>query len=338
MFDYIARRSASTVLVVISVTVLVFLMMQMTPGDPAMIMLGEYATQEAVSALRHQLGLDLPLPVQYWRFMSRAVRGDFGRSIRTGQAVVDEIKSVLPATVELALVALVFTVLFGVGVGILSAVKRGSALDGVVRVVSLAGIGMPTFWLGLMLVMIVSHRLGLLPATGRLPVFTDLPRITGFHLIDSLIARDFRALGDACRHLMLPAITLSITSTATIERMTRSSMLEVLRQDYVVTARAKGLPEYTVIGKHALKNGMISVVTVLGLQFGNMLGGAALTETIFAWPGMGRLMVTAIRARDIPVVQSCVLVIAVFFSLINFVVDILYGVLNPRIRIQGGSK
>lgn len=338
MLDYIAKRFASTVVVVISVTVLVFLIMQMTPGDPVLLMLGEYATPEAIAALRHQLGLDLPLPVQYWRFMSRAVRGDFGRSIRTGQAVVEQIGAALPATVELAVVSLVLTVLFGLGTGIVSAVKRGSALDGVVRVISLAGVGMPAFWLGLMLVMAMSYKLGWLPATGRLSVFTFLPRVTGFNLVDSLLARDFRAFGDACRHLILPAITLSITSTATLERMTRSSMLEVLRQDYMVTARAKGLPERVVIGKHALKNSMISVVTVLGLQFGNMLGGAALTETIFAWPGMGRLMVTAIGARDIPVVQSCVLVIAVFFSVVNFGVDILYGVLNPRIRIQGGSE
>lgn len=338
MLDYIARRFASTVVVVICVTVLVFLIMQMTPGDPVELMLGEFATPEAIAALRSELGLDLPLSVQYWRFISRAVRGDFGRSIRTGQAVVEQIAAALPATVELALVSFLLTVLFGLGAGTASAVKRGSALDGVVRIISLAGVGMPAFWLGLMLVMVVSYRLGWLPATGRLSVFADLPRITGFHLIDSLLARDFQSFGDACRHLVLPAITLSITSTATLERMTRSSMLEVLRQDYMVTARAKGLPEYMVIGKHALKNSMISVVTVLGLQFGNMLGGAALTETIFAWPGMGRLMVTAIGARDIPVVQSCVLVIAVFFSVVNFGVDILYSLLNPRIRIQGGSK
>jgi ABC-type dipeptide/oligopeptide/nickel transport system permease component len=336
MLSYIARRSVSTIIVVFIVTVLIFSMMQMIPGDPALILLGEFATPESVLALREELGLDLPLIIQYWRFISRAVRGDFGRSIRTRQPIIDEIKVVFPATVELAFVALLFTVILGIGAGVLSAVKRGTLLDGIVRIVSLAGIGMPVFWLGLMLVLVFSFRLGLMPASSRLSVFTSIPRITGFYLLDSLLVRDFKAFCDAFKHVLLPAITLSITSTATIERMTSSSVLDALKQDYVVTARAKGLPEHVVLGKHVLRNSLIPVVTVLGLQIGSMLGGAALTETIFAWPGMGRMMVTAIQGRDMPVVQSCVLIIAVLFSFINLGVDILYGILNPRIRIQGG--
>lgn len=338
MLNYVLKRLAVTGVVVFGVSLLVFLMIQLTPGDPVLIMLGPSATPEMVDALRRDLGLDLPLPVQYWRLISRAVRGDLGRSIASGQPVASQISAALPATMELSLVALSLAVVLGIGAGVVSATRQYSLLDGFVRLVSLAGIGMPTFWLGLALVMFFSLRLNLLPAAGRLPVFIDVPIVSGFYLVDTLLARDVAAFGAAVRHIILPAVTLAAVPMATLARMTRSGMLEVLRQDYIVTARAKGLPGSLVIAKHALRNCLIPIVTVLGLQLGTMLGGAALAETIFAWPGMGRLMVTAIRARDIPTVQGCVLVVAVCFSVINLVVDVAYACINPRIRVQGQGR
>lgn len=334
MTSYILRRAGWVCVVLLGVSVVAFLIMQLTPGDPAAIMLGPEATPELLAAVRRDLGLDRPIHVQYALFLSRAIRGDFGRSIRSRQPVLSEIAVALPATVELATVALLIAVLVGVSSGIASAVWQRSPLDSVVRVLALLGVGMPTFWLGLMLIVAFALYLRILPAAGRFPPNLSLPIVTHFYLIDSLLAHDLAKHVIAWRHLVLPAITLASAPVATLSRMTRSSMLDVLNQDYLRTARAKGLRESVVVLRHGLRPSLNTVVTVFGLQMGAMLGGSALTETIFAWPGMGRLIVTGIHARDYPLIQGCILVTATIFCVINFLVDVAYGVVDPRIRLE----
>jgi peptide/nickel transport system permease protein len=292
--------------VMFGVSLIVFLLMHFTPGDPALLMLGERATEEQLQAMRQEMGLLEPLPVQYARFLGAALRGDLGRSYRSGRPVMTEVLSRLPATAELAVAAMVVAVLIGVPIGVLSAVRRYSLFDNAGMLLALLGASMPTFWLGLMLMLIFAVSLGWLPPSGR----------------DGLLS------------LILPAVTLGANAAALITRMTRSSMLEVIGQDYVRTARAKGLPERTVIYSHALRNALLPVVTVIGLQFGALLGGAVITETVFAWPGAGRLAVEAIRAKDYPVVQGAVLMLALAFAFVNLLVDLMYAFINPRIRAQ----
>jgi len=306
VWRYVVRRILLVIPVMLGVSLIVFLLMYFTPGDPALLKLGERATEEQLQSLRREMGLLEPLPVQYARFLGAALRGDLGRSYRSGRPVATEVLSRLPATAELAVAAVVIAVLVGVPVGVLSAVKRYSLLDNAGMLLALLGASMPTFWLGLMLMLIFAVHLGWVPPSGR----------------DGLIS------------LILPAVTLGANAAALITRMTRSSMLEVIGQDYVRTARAKGLPEKTVIYSHALRNALLPVVTVIGLQFGSLLGGAVITETVFAWPGAGRLAVEAIRAKDYPLVQGAVLMLALAFALVNLLVDLLYAFLNPRIRAQ----
>lgn len=306
MHKYILRRLLLLIPVIIGVTFFVFTIMSFSPGNPAQMRLGEHAPEEAVAALEEEMGLNDPFLVQYGRFLLNAVQGDFGRSYQTNNEVFDEVFSRFPATLKLTVAGLAVAVVIGIPVGILSATKQYSITDTVTMIAALLGVSMPNFWLGLMLILLFAVTLGILPSGG-----------------DTGLAS-----------LILPAFTLGTGVAAIITRMTRSSMLEVVRQDYIRTARAKGVGERRVINHHALKNALIPIVTVVGLQFGALLGGAVLTETIFSWPGVGRLMVQAIQQRDTPTVLASVVFMAVVFSLVNLLVDVLYAYLDPRIKSQ----
>ncbi len=318
----------------LGVTVIVFLMLHATPGDPAELLLGERATEKALHEVREHLGLNEPLHVQYGLFLKRLMKGDLGETIWTRQKVWTEVKQRFPATIELALVALFISCCAGMILGIISATKQYSIFDYVSMLGALAGVSMPIFWLGLVFMLIFSLNLGWLPLSGRLSIDVDLEIITNFYILDAVITRNWPAFKDAVWHIIMPAVTLSTIPTAIVARMTRSAMLEVLRQDYIKTAKAKGLSRLKVIFKHALRNAMIPVVTTIGLQFGVLLGGAILTETIFAWPGVGKWMYDAVMQRDYMVIQGGTLFIAALFVVINLCVDVLYAVINPRISVQ----
>ncbi len=307
LWKYVLRRVIMLIPVLIGISIFAFLMMHLTPGDPAQLMLGEQAPEETLAALRTRMGLDQPLPVQYVVWLGRAVRFDFGRSLRSNKPVVQELLERLPATGQLALAAVAISLVIGIPVGVISATKPNSIFDNVAMVGALAGVGMPAFWQGIMLILIFSVTLGWLPSSGRM---------------------------GGLEYIILPALTLGTASTASIARMTRSTMLEVLSQDYIRTARSKGLSKLRVVVKHALRNALIPVVTIVGLQFGYLMAGAVLTETIFAWPGIGRLIVEAINAKDFPVVQGTIMMFAVVYAFINLVVDITYAFLDPRLRTQ----
>lgn len=306
MSKYILKRLLLLIPVLIGATFIVYSIMYFTPGDPAQLILGESAPTEAIEQLREEMGLNDSLIVQYARYIGDILKGDFGRSYTSNRDVATEILSRFPATLELTVVSMILAVVVGVPIGIISATKQYSKLDSVSMILALLGVSMPNFWLGLMLIILFSLQLGMLPFNGY----------------------------GTFQHLILPAITLGTGAMAIITRMTRSSMLEVIRQDYIRTARAKGVSERKVINKHALKNALIPIVTVVGLQFGYLLGGAVLTETVFSWPGVGRLMVDAIKAKDTPMVLGSVIFISVTFSFVNLFVDILYGYLDPRIKSQ----
>lgn len=334
MASYITRRILILIPTLLGVSIIVFLMLHITPGDPAELLLGERATPESLDAMREHLGLKQPLYVQYGLFLKRLLKGDLGETIWTRQKVWVEVKQRFPATIELSFAAMVISCCLGMIFGIISATKQYSIFDYLSMLGALVGVSMPIFWLGLVLMLLFSIHLGWLPVSGRLSVGVDLEAVTHFHVLDALITRNWPALRDALWHLVLPAVTLSTIPLAIVARMTRSSMLEVLRQDYIKTARAKGLSQGRVILKHALRNALIPVVTTIGLQFGILLGGAILTETIFAWPGVGKWMYDAVVQRDYMVIQGGTLFIAAIFVVINLVVDVLYAVINPRIRVQ----
>ena len=313
MQRYALRRLLLTIPVLFGVSVLAFAIVRVVPGDPVRLIAGPDAPEDVVARIRVELGLDRPLHVQYLAFLGRAVQGDLGRSLRTRGSVVDEILTRFPATFELTTASMVVAVLVGIPLGLLSAARRATWVDYLAMGGSLSMLSMPIFWFAIVAIWIFSLQLGWLPVSGRGGAPWEW---------------------DGLRHLVLPAITLATTSIAIISRLTRSGMLEVLGREFVTTARAKGLPERAVVVKHALKNALIPVVTVVGLQYGLLLGGAVVTETIFAWPGVGRLAITSILQRDYPMVQGCVLLVAVVFVLINLAVDLLYGWLDPRIRYE----
>jgi peptide/nickel transport system permease protein len=313
---YLIRRLLLLVPVLLGVSLVVFLVLHLSPGDPAEIMLGPQATAEDVAGLRAALGLDQPLPVQYARWMAHVLQGDLGRSIRMRQPVLGEVLTRFRATLILTATALLLSTIGGITLGVLSATWPHSLVDRLSTVGSIFGASMPSFWLGLVLMVCFSLWLGWLPASG----------MYGAHGGDSLV--------DLARHLVLPAVTLAAASMTIIARLTRSTMLDILRQDFVRTARAKGLVEGAVVLRHALRNALIPAATVVGVQAGYLLGGAIFTETVFAWPGVGTLMVQGILARDFPLVQGCVLVIALVFVLFNLAVDLLYAFLDPRIRYE----
>jgi peptide/nickel transport system permease protein len=330
--NYILRRLAHTVPVLLGVATVAFLALRLIPGDPAIAMIGEKASVAEVERLREELGLNQPLPVQYVQYLTHAATLQLGRSIRTGGDVRLELVSNFAPTIELSIAALFIALLVGLPAGILAAIRRRSGVEYATMVLSLIGISMPVFWIGLMLIYWLGARAGWFPLSGTVSNTIDVPAVTHFYTIDSLLTGDLGAFGDVLWHLVLPAITLSTITLAIVSRMARSSMLEVLSSDYLTTARAKGLRESSVVLGHALKNALIPVVTVIGLQFGALLSGAVLTETVFGRVGVGRYIVTAITARDYPVVQGTVLIVAVFVVAINLVVDVLYAALDPRIR------
>jgi peptide/nickel transport system permease protein len=336
MGRYIARRLLNLIPVLLGITLLVFTFLHLIPGDPAVVMAGERATPEQVAALREQLGLNQPLPLQYLIFLGNLLRFDFGTSIISGVPIAQEIRIRWPATFELSVGAMLVAVILGIPAGVLAAVRKNSALDNLTMSGSLLGVSLPVYWLGLLLVYLFAVNLHWLPPSGRLSIeagFNFKP-VTGFYVLDALLQGNFKALQDVLAHLVLPALTLGTIPLAILARLTRSAMLEVLSQDYIRTARAKGLLERWVIFKHALKNALLPVVTIIGLQFGTLLGGAILTETIFSWPGIGSWIYEGILARDYPVVQGGVVFVAIAFVLINLLVDISYAFLDPRIQYQ----
>jgi peptide/nickel transport system permease protein len=331
MIQYVARRLILVIPVLIGVTFLTFGMLLAT-GDPTSALAGEHASPELRAAIREELGLDDPLLVQYGRFLWRMTQGDLGTSIMTRSPVQSELKQFFPATIELALAAMFLAILVGIPLGILAGYRHNSFVDLGTTFGALVGVSMPIFWLGLVLLWIFGLKLNWFPTTGRIDQDVQLQTVTNLYILDSILTGNTLALTSALHHLALPAFALATIPTAYIARITRSAMIDVLGLDYIRTARAKGLVERLVVNKHALSNALLPVVTVVGLQTGSLLAGAILTETIFAWPGMGRWIVNAIVARNFPVVQIGVMVFALIFIVVNLLVDISYGLLDPRIR------
>ena len=328
------ERLLQLVPVLLGVSLIVFVMMALTPGDPVQIMIGDQSvTPEQEAALRHGLGLDRPMYERFFIFLGNAVQGDFGTSFYHNRPVSEVIAERLPATIELSLVALIVALVTSIPLGVLAAIKRNSLLDRVATVGSLLGVSLPGFWFGILLLMLFAVHLHILPVSGRIGYSSEIAPITHFLLIDTLLRGEFSAFVDALKHIILPAITLGLPMTAILMRVTRTSMLEVLRQDYVTFADAKGLSRRKVLFRHALKNALIPTVTVAAIETGSLLGGNMIVETVFGWPGLGRLVVESIFLRNYPLVQAAVLFYAVTYVLLNFAADILYTFLNPRVKL-----
>ena len=333
MLRFLLRRVALVIPTFLGITMLAFALIHLIPGDPVENLSGERGMDPARrERLLHEFGLDRSLPAQYLAYIGDVLRGNLGSSLTTHEPVLQEFQVLFPATVELSFVAMLLAVIVGLPAGIVAALKRNSIADYAVMGVSLTGYSMPIFWWALLLILFFSVQLGWTPVSGRIAVEFDVPTQTGFMLIDALRSGEPGAFRSALSHLVLPAIALGTIPLAVIARMTRSSMLEVLREDYVRTARAKGLPYTRVVLVHALRNALIPVVTIIGLQVGLLLSGAILTETIFSWPGVGNWLIHAVQSRDYPVVQGGILLIATIVITVNLIVDALYGVINPRIR------
>ena len=335
MARFILRRLLGLVFVLVGVSIITFVLSQLVPVDPAVAALGQNARDEQIEAFRAQYGLDKPPLQQYFSYVNRLLHGDLGTSLRTRRPVAADLQDFLPATLELALAALVVSIILGVALGVLAAVRRNTVLDAMARVFALVGGSLPIFFLGLVVLSVFYTRLRWLPGPGRIDALITPPaRITGMYTVDSLISGNMAAFRSSVSHLILPAVTLGYYSTAVILRMTRSSMLEVLAQDYVRTARAKGLTGRAVVLRHALKNAMIPVLTTVGITFGSLLSGAVLTETIFAWPGLGRYATASAVSLDFPAVMGVALVSAVVYPLVNAAIDVSYHALDPRISIN----
>ncbi|MCD6290948.1 MAG: ABC transporter permease [Anaerolineae bacterium] len=334
MGRYIIRRLLALIPVLLGVSILVFSLIRLIPGDPVVVMLGEKARPQDIERLREEMGFNRPIYVQYLEWLGRVLRGDLGKSIINRTPVMDELKQRLPATIEMVVMSMILGVTIGVSVGVLSAIKQNSWLDIASMFGALVGVSMPIYWLALILIYALAVNRKIFPPSARLDVQLTVVRRTGFMLIDTLLMHNFKLFLNAVWHLILPSIVLSTAIMPILARLTRSSMLEVLREDYVRTARAKGLQEKVVIIRHALKNALLPVVTVVGLQLGGLLGGALLTETIFSWPGMGLWTYRAILSRDYPIVQGAVLVSATIYVFVNLLVDISYAYLDPRIHYQ----
>ncbi|MFZ5677007.1 MAG: ABC transporter permease subunit [Pseudomonadota bacterium] len=334
MFRFLLRRLALTVPTFLALMFVTFMMIRMVPGDPIEVRRGERGiSPERLAELRHEMGLDQPIWKQFGDYAWGLLHGDFGISIITKNPVLQEFLTLFPATVELSLCALLFAILVGVPAGVIAASRRGGIYDQTLMGLALTGYSMPIFWWGLILILVMSNTLGLTPVSGRVDLINYYyPSVTGFMLIDSLLSGEKGAFADAVRHLILPTIVLGTVPLAVIARMTRSSMLEVLEEDYVRTARAKGLAPYRVIGIHALRNALIPVVTVIGLSVGSLLAGAVLTETIFSWPGVGKWLIESINRRDYPALQGGIMLISSIVIVVNLLVDLTYGLINPRIR------
>jgi dipeptide transport system permease protein len=333
MFRYLLSRLATFVPTFIGVTLISFAFIRVLPGDPIIVMAGERGlTEERYNELVQQFGFDKPILVQYWDYLTGVLQGDLGQSFVTKRPVWDEFFALFPATLELSICAMIFAIVLGLPAGVIAAVNRGKFFDRALMSTALIGYSMPIFWWALLLIIVFSGNLGWTPVSGRIDLLYFFPPVTGFMLIDSVLSGQPGAFRSAVSHLILPTIVLGTIPLAVIARQTRSAMLEVLGEDYIRTARAKGLPPQRINGLHALRNALIPVITVIGLSVGTLLAGAILTETIFSWPGIGKWMVDSIFRRDYPVVQGGLLLIAVIVMIVNLTVDVLYGLINPKIR------
>jgi peptide/nickel transport system permease protein len=333
LLTYLARRAGLTIFVLFGVSLITFVITHIVPADPVAAYLGEHAPPALVEKVRHEIGLDRPLPVQYVIYITGLLHGNLGVSIMDTRPVNQDLAQYLPATVELTAAAMLVALLVGVPAGIVSALYKDGWPDQVTRVLALGGVSLPIFYTALLLLGLLYSRLGILPGPGQLGIYTQPPpHITGMVAVDALLSANWAALGDALRHLVLPALVLGYYSSGIITRITRGSLLEVLRQDYVRTARAKGIPESGVVLRHALRNALLPTVTVIGLTFGSLLQGAVLTETIFSWPGIGRYATNSVTSVDVPAVLGVTLVAAIIYSGVNLIVDVLYAYLDPQIR------
>lgn len=335
MVTYVLRRLLLAVPILIGVSLIVFLMLHSAGGDPAVLKLGARADAQSIARLRHELGLDRPLAVQYLDFLVHAVVGDFGRSYRSNAPVADEVFARFPATIELSLAAILLGGAIGLAAGTVAARRPHSLFDYSSTLAALIGVSIPTFWLGLILIIVFGLWLKWLPISGRVDPRLPVDPSAHFLILSSLVNGDWTVFGNALKHLILPAVTLAGWPAAIVARMTRASLIEAMGQDYVRTARAKGLTEGVIVRRHAYRNALIPVLTVVGLEFGALLGGAVVTETVFAWPGVGKLTVDAIAARDYQVTQGVVLLLGAVFILLNLLVDVVYAVVDPRIRLGG---
>jgi ABC-type dipeptide/oligopeptide/nickel transport system permease component len=330
----LVERLLQLIPVLLGISVIVFLMMTLSPGDPVEIMLGDaLATEAARAALMREMGLDLTLPERFWLFLTSALRGEFGMSFHHRRPVVQVILERLPATVELTLAAMLIAIVVGITLGVIAAVRRDGWLDRLATAAALLGVSMPGFWFGILLILLLAVNMGVLPVSGRIGYAGEVPFVTGLLLIDTLLAGRPDSFLDALRHLIMPAVTLGLPMAALLMRVTRTAMLEALAQDYVTFAEAKGLSRTRVLVRHALKNALIPTVTVTAIETGTLLGGNMIVETVFGWPGLGRLVVEAIFTRDYPIVQAAVLLYAVTYVTLNLVADLLYTYLNPRVRL-----
>ena len=335
MVTYLVRRLLGTLPVLLMVSLFVFLLLHAAPGDPADILIPDQATAEDVAEARQRWGLDQPVMVQYWRFLSSASMLDFGRSFKYDEPVMSLILERFPATMELALLATLLALAMGIPLGIFAASRPNSWFDNASSMGGFFGVSMPNFWMAIMLILVVSGYFKLLPSGGRATFGLADDPITGFLLLDSVLQGNWDALKDAAKFLVLPAFVLSVNMTGLLMRMTRSSMLEVLGEDYIMTARAKGLSERVVVWKHALRNARIIVITVVGLEFGALISGSIIVESVFSWPGIGQLLLQGITARDYPLITGLVLVYTTMFIIVNLIVDFLYAAVDPRIRLNG---
>jgi peptide/nickel transport system permease protein len=334
MLRFVIRRLLLLFPILVGLSILVFLWVRALPASPAVSLLGERATPESVARIERQYGLDKPIYVQYWRYVKTVAEGDLGTTIRSRRPVTDELKERFPATIELTVAALIFATVFGIPLGFVAAKRYGTWVDHASLVTSLIGISIPVFFLAILLKYLFAVKLGLLPTVGRISVLIDIPHPTNFYLVDAILAGDPEAFWDVSKHLILPAIALGSIPLAIIARITRAAVLDVQNEDYVRTARAKGLPPRQVDIRHIFRNALLPITTIIGLQTGLLLSGAVLTETIFAFPGMGTWLVEAIRQRDYPILQGGILFVSLVFVMVNLVVDISYALINPRIRVS----
>jgi peptide/nickel transport system permease protein len=334
MFKFVVRRLLLVVPILIGLSILIFVWIRALPGGPAEALLGERANPEAIEQIEEQYGLDQPVHIQYWEYVKTTAQGDLGTSVTTRRPVTDELEQRFPATIELTISALLFAVLLGIPLGFVAAKRYGTVIDNASLFVSLLGVSIPVFFLAILLKYVFAVQLGWLPTVGRITATIDIEHPTNFYLLDALLAGDLNAFWDVTKHLILPAIALGSIPLAITARITRAAVLDVQNEDYVRTARAKGLPPRIVDRRHIFKNALLPIVTIVGLQAGLLLSGAVLTETVFAFPGMGTWLVDAIKARNYPVLQGGILFVSLVFVLVNLVVDISYAFINPRIRVS----
>ena len=334
MLRFVVRRLLLLVPILLGLSILVFFWIRALPGGPAQALLGEHATPQAIAQIEREYGLDKPIQVQYWRYLKTVAKLDFGQSVATRRDVTTELRQKFPATVELAVAAMLFSIIFGIPLGFFAAKRYGGLFDNLSLIGSLLGVSIPIFFLGIILKYIFAIQLGLLPTVGRIDVLIDIEHPTGFYVLDALLAGNLHAFLDTLKHLILPAIALGSIPLSIIARITRAAVLDVQNEDYVRTARAKGMSPGIVDRRHVLRNALLPIVTVIGLQVGFLLAGAVLTETVFAWPGIGTWLVDAIESRNYPVLQGGILFVALVFVLVNLIVDVSYAFLNPRIRLS----